>query len=455
MYPLLPRTVTVSTLLQLVCELAALFAAAAIAIGHVHEWRAATTSALVFALVLVALNAAFGIYRRAERLTSGPYVLRMLLAASIGLPLAFAIDAALPGGGSIGRNAGLAAGVALGLLFLRHGVVLPMVSRIAPHRVLILGTGAQAQEVAAALDAAGSPGLSLAGFYPLQGGEAPCMVPRGRVFGAQRALIDVVREQRIGEIVVAVREQRGGVVPLRALLDCRLAGVRVTDLARFYELSHGCLPLGLVKASWLIYADGFRQHLFRASVKRAFDVAVASALLVLTLPLMIAAAAAIAIESGRPILYTQLRVGRGGRPFTVFKFRSMRLDAERGEAKWAAINDTRVTRVGAWLRRARIDELPQLVNVLRGEMSFVGPRPERPEFVEMLSREIPFYAARFSVKPGLTGWAQVRYCYGADIEQASRKLEYDLYYVKNHTLALDLLILLETIRVVLLGEGAR
>ena len=175
----------------------------------------------------------------------------------------------------------------------------------------------------------------------------------------------------------------------------------------------------------------------------------------LTAPVMVMAGTMIALESRGPVIYRQERVGRGGRPFTVLKFRSMAQDAEKDGARWAAVNDSRITRVGRLLRRTRIDELPQLLNVIRGEMSFVGPRPERPEFVAMLTEQIPFYAVRHSVKPGLTGWAQVRYSYGATIEQSVKKLEYDLYYVKNHTLFLDLVILLETVRVVLLGEGAR
>jgi exopolysaccharide biosynthesis polyprenyl glycosylphosphotransferase len=175
-----------------------------------------------------------------------------------------------------------------------------------------------------------------------------------------------------------------------------------------------------------------------------------------TLPLMAVTAVLIALESHGPIIYRQTRAGHRGKNFTVLKFRSMASDAEKeGSPSWASVNDDRVTRVGRFMRRTRIDELPQLINVLKGEMSFVGPRPERPEFVEMLTQQIPFYAVRHSVKPGITGWAQVRYSYGATVEQAVRKLEYDLYYVKNHTLVLDVLILLETIRVVMLGEGAR
>jgi exopolysaccharide biosynthesis polyprenyl glycosylphosphotransferase len=191
-------------------------------------------------------------------------------------------------------------------------------------------------------------------------------------------------------------------------------------------------------------------------VKRCFDLIVSAVLLVLTLPVLAIAALLIAAEGAGPVIYRQERVGLHGRTFTVYKLRSMARDAEKdGRAAWAGVNDARITRVGRLIRRTRIDELPQLLNVLKGEMSFVGPRPERPEFVAMLMEQIPFYAVRNSVKPGLTGWAQVRYSYGATVEQSVRKLEYDLYYVKNHTLLLDLVILLETVRVVLLGEGAR
>ena len=191
-------------------------------------------------------------------------------------------------------------------------------------------------------------------------------------------------------------------------------------------------------------------------IKRASDLTLATLLLVMTLPLMAIFAAMIMLESGSPVIYRQTRVGRRGKHFEVLKFRSMARNAENGNgAQWADVNDPRITRVGRLMRRSRIDELPQLINVIRGEMSFVGPRPERPEFVTMLTEQLPFYAVRHSVNPGITGWAQVRYSYGATVEQSMKKLEYDLYYVKNHSLALDLQILLETVRVVLFGEGAR
>jgi exopolysaccharide biosynthesis polyprenyl glycosylphosphotransferase len=196
--------------------------------------------------------------------------------------------------------------------------------------------------------------------------------------------------------------------------------------------------------------------MLRTIVKRFFDIMVSASLIVIAIPCLAIAALLIAAEGGGPVIYRQERVGYRGQTFTVYKLRSMAQDAEKdGRAAWATVDDSRVTKVGRWIRRSRIDELPQLINVLKGEMSFVGPRPERPEFVAMLTEQIPFYAVRHSVKPGLTGWAQVRYSYGATVEQSVRKLEYDLYYVKNHTLLLDLIILLETVRVVLLGEGAR
>ena len=233
-------------------------------------------------------------------------------------------------------------------------------------------------------------------------------------------------------------------------------GVRVLDLSSFYERAVGQLRLDSLHASWLIFGDGFRQGFTRAFVKRLFDILASSALLLLAAPVMLATAVVIALESGFPILYRQERVGQGGRLFDVIKFRSMRRDAESdGKPRWATSNDDRVTRSGRIIRKLRIDELPQLINVLRGDMSLVGPRPERPYFVDQLAREIPYYAVRHSLKPGVTGWAQVRYHYSASLEDSVQKLQYDLYYVKNHTLFLDIVILFETVGVVVTGEGAQ
>lgn len=411
--------------------------------------------AFAFAIVILSLNGAFGVYRRAERVSAGAYTVRLLLAPAIGVPAAYIAANVLPGGRILQEHLALIVLFGIGgLLLVRHALLLPLVTTLLPHRVLVLGTGPEARLVEASLAAAHPPGLRLVGFYPLEKVHEAVVSP-GQVVSADGPLSKTVEELGINEVIVAVRQQRGGVLPLRALLDCRLAGVEITDLARFFERVHGKVPIELLKVSWLIYGDGYRQGWARTLVKRAFDVLAAASLLLLTLPVSLITALAIFIETGAPILYRQQRIGYRGRAFTVIKFRSMGHDAEDGgRARWAVARDPRVTRVGRIIRRLRIDELPQLLNVLRGEMSFVGPRPERPEFVQMLTGQIPFYAVRHSVKPGLTGWAQVRYAYGATVEQSVRKLEYDLYYVKNHTLALDVLVLLETVRVVLLGEGA-
>jgi sugar transferase (PEP-CTERM system associated) len=299
------------------------------------------------------------------------------------------------------------------------------------------------------------PRFSVAGFYAA-GGDSVLIDPASPRFSNKDELCDLVRRLGVREVIVAVRDQRGGAVPMKQLLDCRISGIRVLDLAGFYEREHGQVPVESLKSSWLAYGAGFAQGSLRTAVKRAFDVVCSLGLLALAAPVMALAAGAILIESGPPLLYRQERVGRGGRTFVCLKFRSMRVDAERdGVARWAQARDPRVTRVGRVMRKTRIDELPQLFNVLRGEMSLVGPRPERPAFVRQLAADIPFYEVRHSVKPGLTGWAQVRYSYGASVEDATRKLQYDLYYVKNHSLFLDVLILVETIRVVLFGEGAQ
>ncbi len=410
----------------------------------------------VFAVLIVALNVGFGLYQRNQNLSTWAYLMRVLLAFAIGTALAYVIAEALPGGKIFQANLGVVLLLAIaGLLLLRHLIVLPLIGHLLPYRVLVLGTGPEARLVEASLAASHPSGMRLVGFLALEKVQTT-LVSRRRIIARTAPLEETVSQLGVSEIIVAVREQRGGVLPLRALLECRLKGVRVTDLARFFERVHGKVPIELLKVSWLIYGDGYRQGWLRTYVKRSFDIVVATLLLILTLPILVAMALLISIESRGPVIYRQTRVGHGGKNFTLLKFRSMASNAEKdGKPAWASIGDARVTRVGRFMRRTRIDELPQLINVLRGEMSFVGPRPERPEFVEMLTQQIPFYAVRHSVKPGITGWAQVRYSYGATVEQAVRKLEYDLYYVKNHTLLLDLLILLETVRVVLLAEGAR
>jgi sugar transferase (PEP-CTERM system associated) len=322
------------------------------------------------------------------------------------------------------------------------------------HRVLVLGTGAYAATAERILTASRNTDVTLVGFYPTDNAEPRAVAPY-RVLSETSSLEATVRRLGVHEVVVAVREQRGGSLPLLELVGCRLFGVRVTPLSGFFEQMAGEVPIDSLKASWLIYADGFRQNWLHRAIKRGFDIVVSAALMVIAAPVMIATAIAIYLESGGPVIFRQERVGLGGHPFMVLKFRSMHNDAEKdGIPRWACEGDPRITRVGRFIRRCRIDELPQIFNILAGQMSFVGPRPERPFFVSKLSQGVPFYGIRHSVKPGLTGWAQVSYKYGASDEDAVRKLQFDLYYVKNHTLALDLLVLAMTIKVVLKGQGA-
>ena len=240
------------------------------------------------------------------------------------------------------------------------------------------------------------------------------------------------------------------------MLDCKLSGIQVTDLSTHFESFLGQIRLESVSAGWLIFGNGFNQGFMRSVVKWVFDFFGTVVLLMVSAPVMLVTAAMIFVESKGPILYRQERVGLQGKTFNVIKFRSMYVDAEKdGTPRWATAGDPRITRVGKWIRKTRIDELPQLFSVLKGDMSLVGPRPERPFFVEKLIQEIPFYAARHSVKPGLTGWAQVRYHYGASVEDTQQKLQYDLYYVKNNSWFMDLVILFETVGVVLTGKGAQ
>ena len=257
-------------------------------------------------------------------------------------------------------------------------------------------------------------------------------------------------------MLVSVRERRGGCLTAVKEMQCKLAGIEVVDLPSFFERETGQIQIESLNPSWMIFSDGFYRSQFEDMIKRMFDVTASSVLLVVTLPVLLVTTLLIWLESGRPILYRQERVGEHGRVFEVLKFRSMRKDAERdGVPQWAKKQDDRVTRVGNVMRKLRIDELPQVFNVLKDDMSFVGPRPERPFFVQDLSQKISYYPSRHTVKPGITGWAQIRYPYGATVEDAIQKLQYDLYYVKNHTLFLDIIILFQTAQVVLFGKGSR
>ena len=280
-------------------------------------------------------------------------------------------------------------------------------------------------------------------------------MPAGfHLLGKAKDLLTLADEFKPDLVLVALAEMRRA-LPAEELLECRFQGINVEDWPTFYERQTGKILVTNLRPSWLIFADGFVKTEMTRVVKRAMDIGLALVGLVLSLPLMLLAACAIKLDSKGPVLFRQRRVGERGRIFVLRKFRSMTVDAERDGPVWAAAHDSRVTRVGRWLRRTRLDELPQFWNVLAGDMSFVGPRPERPEFVEQLQREIPFYMGRHSVKPGITGWAQVRHRYAASIEDSMEKLQYDLYYIKNMSPLLDVVILLSTLQVVLFRRGSR
>ena len=348
------------------------------------------------------------------------------------------------------------------IAYLGVGLVLArgwfsVMRRVMPlPRVLIVGTGPEAHAIAADLRLPGRAARDVIGFYATAGESTePVEIKDGfRIFPKRSSLTELVARYDIQEIVVAVREHRGGGVPIDQLLACRISGVSVLDLAGFCERTRWEVPIDSLKGSWLVYGHGFVQGSLRRFMKRLFDLVSSTLLLVLLSPVMVLAMLAIRLDSPGPVIYRQPRVGAGGKIFMCMKLRSMRTDAEKdGVARWATKGDPRITAVGSFIRKTRIDELPQLISVLNGEMSLVGPRPERPSFVDQLKASIPFYELRHSVKPGVTGWAQVRYHYGATFEDARRKHQFDLYYVKNNSLLLDILVLIETVSVVLFHEG--
>ena len=413
------------------------------------------THALSLAAGLFVITSASGVYEMRPHQSPTQAMSRGLFALLLGLPLAYLILSLLPidfaHRQAIQWSAmGGVAAVILRRVYVTHRAAQPR----ARARVLIYGSGAPAAAVAATLRQS-DPDVLIVGFLPGPNEKQP-EVPSAELLGGGSKLADIAYAHQVDEIVVALTERRAGSMPLRELLDCKLAGIKVCDINTHFEKSMGLIRLEYLNAGWLIFGDGFNQGTWRTLVKRAFDLLCAVLLLTVAAPLMLIATLLIKLESRGPVLYRQERVGLNGHPFQIAKFRSMRTDAEQdGTPRWATANDDRVTRVGKIIRRLRIDELPQLLNVFKGEMSLVGPRPERPFFVDQLTQEIPYFAVRHSVKPGVTGWAQVRYQYGATVEDAQAKLQFDLYYVKNHSLFLDIVILLETVSVVLTGKGAR
>lgn len=410
---------------------------------------------LLLAVFITISMAAFGLYQVHVRHNRIDFILRLFLSFAFGgtglLVLYYLVPPAY-----IGRSI-FAMALTLGFV----GVV--AVRSIAQHfflgdafkrRILVYGAGKNADLINSSLRRRSDrQSFVVVGFVPVA--DQLVVVPEQLQVRTDLVLSELAKWLRVDEVVVALDERRGG-LPMDQMLSCAQRGIAISDLSTFFEREAGMVKVNIADPSWLAFSGGFDHSTPRRLNKRFFDLAAACALLLVAWPFMLVVALCIWRESGAPILYRQTRVGENGRCFELVKFRSMRMDAEGdGVARWATQDDDRSTRVGRFIRMTRLDELPQLFNVLRGDMSFVGPRPERPQFVDLLSHEVRYYNVRHCVKPGLTGWAQLRYPYGASVRDAEEKLTFDLFYVKNQGLVFDLMILLQTVEVVLFRRGAR
>jgi sugar transferase (PEP-CTERM system associated) len=410
---------------------------------------------LLFSIIVVTCLLAFGLYSSRQRAQLSGIFVRLvaaLIVASCAIAAVFYLVPSLRLWRGVAALAVIATG--LGVVFSRLVFTRAVDQEIFKRRILVYGAGTSATSVAALRRSTDRRGFQLVGFVRPPG-EA-CAVPANRLLDPQDDLRGLCERVNASEVVVAMDDRRRG-FPIRDLLECRLAGIEVTELLTFLERETGRVRIDVLNPSWMIFGQGFRRDPVRLFSSRAMDLCASTAVLSISFPVMLLTMLAIKLEDGfrAPVFYKQKRVGLGGRTFNVLKFRSMRQDAESNGAQWAQSRDPRVTNVGAVIRKVRIDELPQVINVLRGHMSFVGPRPERPEFVAHLSEKIPYYVQRHCVKPGITGWAQLCYPYGSSEQDALEKLQYDLYYIKNNSLLFDLAILVQTAEVVLMGKGAR
>ncbi len=409
---------------------------------------------LTFAAAVEIALVAVGVYGLDALQSVRFAAVRLMVGVALGMILVSVLSFLLPGltlWRSHALYAALIAPTMLTLARLALGRLLG--SEAFKRRVLVLGAGPRAARIRALAERPGA-GFAVCGFVGMNDGDDA--VPGAANRSAIESLADHVVALKASEVVLALQERRNA-LPLDDLLRVRTTGVHVYELSTFLERETGRVDLATASHSWLIFSDGFASGRFLSAIaKRCFDVTASLILLILSAPLILLTAIAVKLESRGPAFYRQKRVGLYGQEFDVIKLRSMREDAEvAGQAVWAQENDPRVTRIGRLIRKLRIDELPQVWVVLAGRMSFVGPRPERQQFVTDLTAQLPFYAERHMVKPGITGWAQINYPYGASLEDAHNKLEYDLYYAKNYTPFLDLLILLQTLRVLLWPSGAR
>ncbi|NOQ15149.1 MAG: TIGR03013 family PEP-CTERM/XrtA system glycosyltransferase [Methyloprofundus sp.] len=412
-------------------------------------------ASFIFSAVLSLSSIGIGLYRRSLDWDDYHLALRVCVSFAIGSVIIISIYYLFPRY-SVARSVFVYAigfafiGIMLSRYFFYHYANTDNLMR----RVLVLGTGKKAKQLCNINHTYILKGFIIHGFVDM--GEGGCLIDKERLIENTQGLTHLVIKHNIDEIVIALDDRRL-TMPLEELLDCKVLGAKVMDLLSFYEREQGLILLDSLTLSWVVFSDGFDFSGLKSVIKRGVDLVASLVLFLVAWPFMLLTALAILLESGlkQPILYKQIRVGENGKLFSVMKFRSMRTDAEKNGVQWAELNDDRVTRVGRFIRKCRIDELPQIFNVLKGDMSFVGPRPERPEYVGGFQKRIPFYAERHRVKPGITGWAQLCYPYGAGEQDTINKLEYDLYYVKNHSLFLDVSIIIGTVEVILWGRGAR
>ncbi|NOY70829.1 MAG: TIGR03013 family PEP-CTERM/XrtA system glycosyltransferase [Gammaproteobacteria bacterium] len=412
--------------------------------------------ATIFCSVMLGTLLAMGLYQREVQDKKLDMIVRIIFSFAMGMALMSLLfyispDLFLNQGVMFTAISSGAVGVILARLFLFSYVD----STFSQKRALIIGTGKRASRIERMRKLTDLRSFEVVGYWPVAGETQ--VIDSHYVLDTHRIkLFEVVAKKEVNEIVVAVDDRRKS-LPIDALLDCKMNGVEVIDILTFLEQQTGKIDLDEINPSCLVFVDGYVHTVLKPVSKRIFDVFVSLSTLLLSLPIMLTIALAIWIESGcrGSVFYSQTRVGAGGREFSIYKFRSMIENAELEGAQYAEQNDPRITTIGHFIRKTRIDELPQLLNVLRGEMSFVGPRPERPEFVKTLKNKIPYYNLRHSLKPGITGWAQVKYPYGDNDEDSAQKLQFDLYYMKNYSLFLDLTILFQTVGVVLLQKGSR
>lgn len=415
----------------------------------------APRAAALSGVVLVCLIAV-GLYQFHQRMFYKETAIRVVIGVLVGSIILQIVFYVLPTSTLTSEVGLLAAAYSITLLLVvRLYFVRTVDQNIFRRRTLVYGAGRRAASIDDLRRKADRRGFQIVGRIAPDGDEV--LETKSDFLQRADSILDIAKRLEADEIVVAMDDRRGN-LPVRELLEARVAGVEVIDLMEFLERETGKIRVDLVRPGWLIFSSGFRMSRFSQFCKRFVDLLASGTLLIITFPVILLIALAIKLEEGfrAPVFYRQERIGRNTKPFTVLKFRSMREDAEYdGKAVWASAKDDRITRVGRILRAGRLDELPQVFNVFKGDMSFVGPRPERPEFVDKLKESIPYYAERHTVSPGITGWAQLRYGYGASEEDAVQKLQYDLYYVKNNNLLLDLIIILQTVEVVLWGKGAR